>query len=129
MREAVIGSNERSRLGAGALRVREGSLERELAAGSGRLRAIEPREERELLRVVAKALVRYAKRRSGKGVADFEVVLASVHLADVTPCRGSVVDERVVDQLADLVRPRVDVFDRLVEDTGIVVRADGVRLR
>src|SRR5947199_9049364 len=73
-------------------RSRELSLVRVPAIDAeARALAVEPREERQLLRVVGEPVDRVGERRAAQRVPDFEVALAAGHLSDVTPRRGGVV--------------------------------------
>lgn len=89
----------------------ERSLEGVLSAGAVRRRAVEPVEERQLLWMISEAAVVYEERLSRQWIADFQIILTVLHLADVTPRRSRVPAERIVEQLAEFVRPRVNVFD------------------
>src|SRR5215469_18560469 len=103
-------------LQAGALRRLECAFEREQSAGARRRRPEEPREERELLRVIRESAFMDDERRTRQRISDFEIVLTAADLPDMSPSRSRVVDERIIRPLADLVRICVDVLDTAVEE-------------
>lgn len=69
--------------------------------------------------MIREAVVRQRECRSGQRISDFEIILAPAHLPDITPRGRAVIDKRFVDELADFVRPGVDVLDRRAEDAGM----------
>ena len=90
--------------------------------------AREPREEDQVFGVVRETIQCSGKGCSSNRVADFQVRLASRQLTNITPCGNDVVAERIIHPLAEFVAQRVNVLDRLGEESRVVVSRNGIGL-